>query len=215
MGFYYLSVFSLMLLGVVYVALALVLWGTARVTRGMAGRKALLAVIGMVFLILPIGEELWIAWNFGQACKEAGTFIYKKVEVDGFYDDTRSTHAGTPTPQAVESFEKSGYRFFEMKGREKFVRIEKIDDQWRAAALDYPTARYHYQSRDHLSLALKVVRHESIVIDAREKQTIGKETIIGRYAPWFFVGLDTPQMQCYGSREVRGLIYESVLIPSR
>ena len=213
MGFYYISIFSIMLLLVIYAVLFLLYLGVARLTRGMPGRKALLLVVGVAFLLLPIGEELWIAWNFGQACKQAGTFVYKKVEADGFYDDTRTTHAGKPTNQAAASFNKLGYRFLEMKGPNGgVVHLEKADGQWRATIISHPTARYHYRTRDHIPVSLKVVKHESVVTDTQEQQVIGREIIVGRYPPWFFIGLDVPQLQCFGSH-LPGLIYRNVLLP--
>lgn len=129
MGFYYLSISSLLLLGVVYTVLLLLFLGIARVTRGMRGRKALLGVVGTVFLILPIAEELWIAWHFGQACKQAGTFIYKKVEVEGFYDDTgggtMTRLVGRPPYQFIESRESGG----------KYRRVEHASAEERSRAL--------------------------------------------------------------------------------
>jgi hypothetical protein len=216
MGFYYGSLFSLIPLGIAYVAMALVFWGVAVGTRGIQRRRTVLVITALVLLVLPISEELWIAWNFGQACKQAGTFIHKKVAVDGFYDDTRSTHAGEPTQQAAESFDRSGYRFLEMKGpKGGVVHIEKVNGRWRSTLLERPTARYQYQSRSHIPESRKVVKHESIVVDTHDQQAIGRETIFGRYAPWFFVGLDAPQMQCHGVHHVPGLVYKNVLLPNR
>jgi hypothetical protein len=142
MIFYYTSTFSVLLLGITYAALALLIGGIAYLTRNVRRQKIILVGIAAVFLVLPVSEELWTAWNFGQACKGAGTFIFKTVRVDGFYDSTRITHAGTPTPQAVKSFEHSGYRFLEMRGQRNYVRVERTDDgQWKATTLDHPTAR--------------------------------------------------------------------------
>lgn len=129
MGFYYISIFSIPLLAVVYIVLFLVFWGLARVTRGMPGRKALLAVLGVVFLVLPVAEELWIAWNFGQACKEAGTFIGKKVQVEGFYDDT--------TAWGPRQLAESKYQFVESKDSlyKKLSRVERANSESRDRAL--------------------------------------------------------------------------------
>lgn len=193
----------------------LFLWVVVVGTRGVPGRPVLLSVTTLVLLISPISEELWIAWNFGKECKTAGTFIHKKIAVDGFYDDTRTTHAGPPTLQAIESFEQSGYRFLEMRGREKFIRIEKLGDQWRPVVLDKPSAKYEYKSRSHIPTALKVVKHESTVLDRETGEVLAQELIFGRYAPWFFVGLDSPIKLCYGKRDVNGLLYTNALPPKR
>lgn len=129
MGFYYFSIFSVVLLGVVYGLLLLAFWGIARLTRGMPGRKALLATVGAVFLVLPVAEELWIAWNFGQACEGAGTFIYKKVQVEGYYDDTgggtMTRLVGRPPYKFIESRDSSG----------KYRRVEYASPEEKAGAL--------------------------------------------------------------------------------
>lgn len=222
MGFYYFSIFSLVPLSIAYGVLALFFWGIARGMRDVRRRGLILAAIAIVFLIVPIAEEVWIAWNFGQACKEAGTFVHKKVQVEGFYDDTRSTHAGTPTPQAVESFEKSGYRFLEMKGKERFVRIEKIDGHWESTVLDRPTARYHFMYTDLMNgtpWGHKITRTGSVVIDKETGLEIARYVGFGRDAPWYFIGLDRPGFACDApsrwpyTRNSR-LIYEHALIPS-
>ena len=113
MGFYYISIFSLILLLVIYGGLLLLWWGIARTTRGMPGRKALLTVVGVVFLILPVGEELWIAYNFEQMCrKDAGISIKKTVEADGFYDDTHGWRA--------DKLRESGFKWVEGRDRTVF-----------------------------------------------------------------------------------------------
>ncbi|MFM9971978.1 MAG: hypothetical protein ACKVQK_26660 [Burkholderiales bacterium] len=214
MGFYYLSVFSIVPLGIAYgVLLGVYLWLSHQL-KSFRVRKVILPVIATVFVVLPISEEFWIAWNFGQACNEAGTFINKKVQVDGFYDDTRSTHAGPPTAEAIESFDKTGYLFFEMKGRENFVRIEKVDGKWSSVVLDQPTAKYHYRSKTHLPYGHKIVKHESTLIDNQTKDILGLEISYGRYPSWFFIGLDTPIKICIGKRDVKGMLYENVLRPT-
>jgi hypothetical protein len=222
MGFYYISIFSLIPLAIAYGLLALVFWGLTRITREMRGRKAVLVAVGAVFLVLPVAEEVWIAWNFAQACGEAGTFIYKRVQVEGFYDDTRTTHAGPPTPQAVKSFEESGYQFLEMKGKEKFIRIEKTDGNWRAVVLDQPKARYHYRWPDPygVRVAHKVGKSERLVIDTETNEQIARYTGFGRRPPWFWIGLDTPPFACDAPGRwplARGnpLIYREALIPKR
>jgi hypothetical protein len=218
MGFYYTSLLSTIPLAIAYAVLGLVYWGIVRATRAARWRRTVLSAIGVVFLLLPISEELWIAWNFGQACKEAGTFIYKKVRVDGFYDDTRTTHAGMPTPQAVESFEHSGFRFLEMRGREKFVRLEKIDGQWKPIVLDRPTARYHYtKPYSHTSVGHKIKMFEYLVRDTQAGEVLARERTYAREAPWYFVSLDRPTLFCpvsgrYGEK-IHATIYDLVLQP--
>jgi hypothetical protein len=157
MGFYYVSVFSIVLLGVVYAGLLLLFWAIARVTRGVRGRKALLGVVGAVFLVLPVAEELWIAWRFGQVCKEAGTFIYRKVQVEGFYDET-----GTGSLELVRS---GTYRFIESRGDKGFTRLTLGDAQFMREAL----ARYRQDNPGKDPSKQDVVR---VKLDARTEALV-------------------------------------------
>jgi len=159
MGFYYFSIFSIVPLGIAYGMLFLVYWGIARLTRGIPGRKALLVVVGMVFLILPVAEELWIAWNFGQACKEAGTFIYKKVQVEGFYDSTMRS--------AYENTRAGHYQFVEhaTEDRKGIERVQLADDEARVKALTWFTKTYPGKERPKgKSLKYPVSDREQIVV---------------------------------------------------
>jgi hypothetical protein len=126
MGFYYLSVSSVLLLAAIYVVLALVFRGLVSLTREMPGRRVLLAVVGVVFLVAPVAEELWIAWHFGQACKQAGTFIYRKVQVEGFYDDTGVS---------LELVRSGPYRFVEGRSDKGVIRVSKGDPEFMNDAL--------------------------------------------------------------------------------
>lgn len=57
-------------------------WLAKRMRRAWVVIAPLVAVL----IIAPWVEELWIAWNFGRLCKkDAGIFIHKVVEVEGFY----------------------------------------------------------------------------------------------------------------------------------
>ena len=157
MGFYYVSIFSIVPLGIAYAILALVYWGVVRLTRGIAMRAVVLSVTGVVFLLLPGGEELWIAWNFGQACKEAGTFIHKKVQVDGFYDSTMRS--------AYENTKPGRYRFVEhaTEDREGVERVERADAEMRARALAW------YADRDP---GKGLPKDKSIVYPLNDKERI-------------------------------------------
>jgi hypothetical protein len=203
MGFYYFSFLSLVPLGIAYGLLALIFWGIARLTRGIAGRKVLLSLVGFVFLILPVAEELWIAWNFGQACKEAGTFIYRTVQVEGFYDDTRPGRPGPLAEQAKKSMNQSGYLFYERPlqdtrgGPAKVVRFEKVGGEWQPMVLDQPTARFHFkQPSSNARVAHKIVKHETVVRDNSTGELLGKYTRFSRESPWFYVSLSNGDFSC-------------------
>jgi hypothetical protein len=212
MGFYYFSILSIVPLGIAYGLLALVFWGIARITRGMTGRKALLTVLGAVFLILPVAEELWIAWNFGQACKGAGTFIHKKVRVDGFYDDTHGWRA--------DKLRASGFLFVEGRdatsGRNSYWRHEMVGDQVLSFKIDRPSARYHYKWPQRNALvAYKTYKQIEEVTDVQTGEVVGRSVQFGRTSPWFFLALDDPGISCSVPGGKPGvLLYRLVLEPT-
>ncbi len=130
MRFYYLSLISLVLLaGFYFVALYVVrqIW-KENLKRPFTGVGAWVAVA--VVLVAPWSEELWIAYNFGQLCrKDAGIFINKTVEVEGFYDSSMRS--------AYENTKPGGYQFVEhaTEGRKGIERVQRASDEERALAL--------------------------------------------------------------------------------
>lgn len=150
MGFYYFSILSLPLLGVAYGLLLFLFWGIARLTSGMPGRTALLGVVGVVFLVLPVAEELWIAWNFGQLCRrDAGLFVNKTVKVEGFYSD--------PATGSLELVKSGGYRFIESRSNAGVHRITYGDaDFFRRAVEQYKRANpsKDVEKQDYLRVKL-------------------------------------------------------------
>jgi hypothetical protein len=131
MGFCYFSLFSLVPLGIAYGVLALIFVGVVLATRGTRARALIRTVAGVAFIFLPLSEELWIARNFAQACKEAGTFIYGKVHVEGFYDATM--------PSAIENIVSGRYWFIEQASEDGkgFERVERGSDELRGKALSW------------------------------------------------------------------------------
>jgi hypothetical protein len=86
--------------------------------------------IAVVILVAPWMEELWIAYNFGQLCsKDAGIFIKKTVEVDGFYDSTMRS--------AYENTKPGHYRFIEQatEDRKGFERVQRASEEEKSRAL--------------------------------------------------------------------------------
>jgi hypothetical protein len=129
MAFYYVSILSIVPLGIAYVILALIFAGIVVVTRGIRGRGFVLSFIAIGFLFLPVSEEIWIAWHFAQACKQAGTFIKKKVQVAGYYDGTGTVTriVGGPAYEFIESPERDG----------TYRRVERANEQERERALGW------------------------------------------------------------------------------
>jgi hypothetical protein len=157
MIFYPFNLFSILLLGAAYGLLVFCFVFLVYVTRGMAARKALLGVIGGAFLVLPLAEELWVAWNFGQLCKEAGLSVNKTVEVDGFYDDTHSW--------SERRMNEAGYRFVEgramSEGKDTYWRHERVGNEIRSFRIEKPSARYQFRiPHNHSRVAdVRVSRH--------------------------------------------------------
>ena len=214
MGFYYISIFNIFPLGIAYGLLALVFWGIARLTRSMPRRKVLLGVVGVIFLVLPVTEEFWIAWNFNQACKEAGTFINKKVTVEGFYDDTSHWW---------RQLAESKYQFVESReyGTNRYWRVERDNNNLKHFAIDKPTARYHFKTTDSgTEVAHGIVKSQTIVIDSHNNEEIARYARFGRSPPWFFIGLGTPDYACdapgrWPLTRTSMLVYREVLIPAK
>lgn len=127
LALYYTSVLSVIPLTLAYFVLLLLFWVIVRLTRGLRMHALLLAPVGAVFLVLPVAEELWIAWNFAQACKQAGTFISKKVQVDGFYDDTGAS---------LELVRSGAYRFVEGPSEKGAVRVSLGNPEFMEEALE-------------------------------------------------------------------------------
>lgn len=225
MGFYYTSVFSAVPLGIAYGALALIFWAISRATRGIGGRKVFLPLIAVAFLVLPVSEELWIAWNFGQACKESGTFIHKTVQTEGFYDATRESHSGPRNERAAEELDRGGFRFYEFvlrdrkDGSNQVVHLGKVNGQWTATVLDRPTARYHFRRTDSgAPWGHKIVKTQTVVLDAENNEQVARYTRFGRRPAWFFIGLDAPDFGCDSPGRwplTPGdlLVFEKVLLP--
>lgn len=226
MRFYYLSIFSLILLSVIYVAgTGLLVWFGSWLRRRWRHAWIVIAPLFALLLIGPIAEELWIAWNFGQACKrDAGTIVAKTVEVDGFYDATAGLlNVYNPVdPRTAEHFDKSGYKFYEMSlsdprgGPTRVVHYEKVNGAWTPTTIDHPTARYHYSwPAFNASVSHKVFKQSEEVTDVQTGDALGRSNRYGRKSPWFFVGLDDPGMSCPAPGEDSlkrpGLLYKQVL----
>jgi len=204
MHFYYWSFLNWIPITIFYVIAAVVLWILWRLIKD--DKKAKFFIWGLipVMLILPWIEELWIAGQFGRHCKQdAGIFIYKTLEVDGFYDATRPTHANPRSKAAADDLDKGGYQFYEMPlpdfkgGPTRVVHLEKENNIWTPTVLEQPTARYHYKWPEmNSTVSYKVRKTERLVSDSETGEVLGRYVDYDRTAPWFFVGSDRPLMFC-------------------
>lgn len=162
----------------VYSALVLIfiVWPMTGVLQKLRWKWALLGPVALVLLAAPWAEEYWIARNFHEACQDAGVHVYKKVEVDGFYDDTMAS--------GYELINRYGYQFMEHKASDGQIKhIEKADGQWKITNLDRPTARYYYKYayqptlyRTEERVGWKLEKLEMQVVDSETGEVIARET---------------------------------------
>ena len=156
-----------------------------RTIRPERWRWAIIAPVGVCVLGLPWFDEVWIAWHFGELCKDAGVHVSRKVEVPGYFDDTYDTHRGPLSSQGIDAYEKAGYSFYENKSRDKFVRREKINGQWQTTIHDQPTARYHFRkTRNDEDVGYRLEAIEYVVVDSHTKEVIARRAIYKRYPGW-------------------------------
>ena len=131
MRFYYISIFSILLLGLIYlIGTGLLTWFGLWLRKRWKRAWMLMVPLFLLLYAGPVAEEFWIAWNFGQLCKkDAGIFIYKTVEVEGFYDSTMRS--------AFENTKPGRYRFAEhaTEDHKGVERVERVDDSVRDQAL--------------------------------------------------------------------------------
>ena len=127
MRFYYFSLFSwavYVLYGVIAITVVSLLWTKLLKFKLRSPAYWLLAI---AILAAPWIEELWIAYNFDQLCrKDAGIFVNKVAEVDGYYDGTTKITRLVSTPyKFIESPEEGG----------TYRRVERATEQEKADAL--------------------------------------------------------------------------------
>lgn len=177
MRFYHISILSVMLLGLFYLAgtgllAALWLWLRKR------WKRAWIAMLPLFILLYaaPVAEEFWIAWHFEQLCKrDAGIFIHKAVEVEGFYDATMRS--------AYENTKPGGYQFVEhaTEDRKGFERVQRASEEERARALAwYAEANPGKERPKDKSIFHNLNERERVVVFPD-----GKEA-------WRVTGLDRP-----------------------
>lgn len=216
MRFFYVSLFSLILLGLIYVfGTMFLVWLGKTLRRRWDGAWKLMVPLFLLLYIGPIAEELWISWNFGQLCKkDAGIFVYETVEVDGFYDDTSHWW---------RQLAESDYQFVESRDNTfgGLYRVERDGENLKHSEIERPTARYHYKElASHLPATHQVKKFERVVVDQENGEVLGRYLNYYRGAPWFFIGLDSPTIPCVEARDrwAEGrsmLVWQSVLLPKK
>ncbi len=231
MRFYYISIISVMLLAAIYLVGTAVL-GFCGVWLRKRWKRAWIVMVPLFLLLYaaPVAEEFWIAWNFGQLCKkDAGIFVYKTVEVEGFYDTTVELRSfnNPALPVTADYYDKGGFQFYELSLLDdrnrptRVVHYEKVNGVWTPAVLDHPTAKYHYRW-PHMNTSIErgIQKTEWAVIDSQTQEVLGRYIDYGRSASWFFIALDRPLMFCKEAENdarARGTLFgpRMVLLPTQ
>lgn len=136
----YISDLSLLVLAIFY--LPLVIWVLWRVVRSpkLAGLKKVFAVLVVLILAyaIPLGDVTLNSIAMTKVCPKAGLHIYKKVQVEGYFDQGASENTLLNHPYHY------AYRFVETKRPgTKVIRYERQSDgSIKKTELDQPTAEY-------------------------------------------------------------------------
>lgn len=165
--------------------LMIVAWPLNKLFKAFRWKWVVIVPPVLALLVAPWAEEYWIARSFHEACQDAGVHVYKKVAVEGFYDETMRGGYGL--------IDQYGYRFMEQRTDDgkKIEHIEKPNGQWQVTILDHPTARYHYKyayqptpSQHEESIGWKLEKAELQAIDSRTGEIVGRETWFNRRPSW-------------------------------
>lgn len=210
----------------VYSALVLlfIVWPLSRMLRKFRWKWKVLGPIAFTLLAAPWAEEYWIASNFHEACQDAGVHVYKKVEVEGFYDGTSNW--------GQQGFLQVPYQFIEFKSsfNPGYKRLEKIGGSVQVTSLGHPTARYHYkyayQPTPYIQeerIGWKLEKLGTVVVDSETGEIIARDTQYRRTiniaeGSWrLFWGL--AKTTCEGTApkppDLRYPLYHYVLIPAK
>jgi len=215
MSFYPVTFSSGVLLAGVYALLLAAFVVVARLTRRVPGRRVILVIVAIAFVLAPIAEELWVAWRFGQLCEEAGLVVNKVAVVDGFYDDTHSW--------SERQMNESAYRFVEghgmSEGKDAYWRHERSGNEIRSFRIDKPSARYTFSMpHNHSQVAYKISMFEYLVVDTKTGEVLAQEKTYARNPFWFFVGSQKATRFCSVSgndgQKMVGSLYKLVLKPA-
>jgi len=191
MRFYYFSIFSWMAYAAVATLVIVLLWLIWTRAFKLSLKSPLYWGLVAAILVLPWSEELWIARNFDQLCrKDAGVFVHKTVEVDGFYDDTKHWW---------RQLAESQYRFVESRDptTNKLWRVERAGEEVRHFSIEKRTARYEFKRINvHTPVAHQIKRFEDVVTDTQTGEVIGRYVNYYRGPFWFWASLGVPTIPC-------------------
>lgn len=190
----------------------------------------LAAIVGVA-----IGEEVRIAWQFAKLCEDAGVKVFRKVEVEGFLDETnrssptRSLEKLVTDRQAIEEVDRVGYRFkewFLTDGR--VVRRERVAEGIQWSVRETAESRYHYRrhyqptpNKYEEPVGYKIEKSGELVVDVKTGAVLGSDTrftrgpsvVEGLWIQFLGQGLTTCRGSAPESLPGRHLLYRYVLLP--
>ncbi len=151
-----------------------------------------IGAIAIPLLAAPIIEEIWIAHNFEKLCRDAGVHVYKKVEADGYLNDTsRSVGSGLSSglmykdPKSLAEFDRTGFRYKEYMLRDgRAWHVERREGGVYGQVLDKPQAQYHYKfahPKQEVPVGWKLEKREALVVDVNENEVIARELSFNRH----------------------------------
>jgi len=191
--------------------------------------------LALLLLALPVADEVWITWHFNELCKDAGVHVTRKVDVEGYLNDTSRASPDyakefvITDASAIREFDRAGYRFKESLFSDGRVRhLERVPEGIRITILDRPAARYvykhAYQPTPHKTeepVGFRIGKREIIIVDSQTGETIGRETGFNRYPGWIdwlwirFLGNGMTQCPDAGQGPPREHLPSAVLNPMK
>ena len=146
--------------------------------RHLRYRWRLFVPLILFIMVLPIADELWISYNFYEVCKDAGVHVTRKIEVEGYYDETMRS--------GYEIIKNNGYQFMEHPSTKKgkIGHVTRINGEWKEDVLNEPIARYHYKyadPRQWVPIGFQLYMHEMQIIDSETGEIVSRETSFSRY----------------------------------
>lgn len=192
--------------------------------------KIIIGPLALIALALPWVDEVLVAWNFKEICKDAGAQISRTVEVEGYLNDTSRTLSSDfakpefiTDPGAILNFDRSGYRYVESLFKDgKVWHLERVEGGIQASILSEPRARYFFRTpMSDVDAGPAASCSEDVIVDSETNQTIAKYRYCKRYASFperLWLGLlhRGPIAYCpSGTKELKGMLYRHVLIPVR
>lgn len=184
----FISPFGMIIIAIFYLIATIPMIFLWKKIRRFRYRWLLFISLILLIIVLPVSDELWISYNFYEVCKDSGVHVKRKIEVEGYYNETGG---GIDTPGVVKGFKETDFSFVErLIGYNpeakplKVSHVEKVNGEWFVTILDHPSARYHYRyedSRVWVPIGFQLYKNEMQIIDSETGEIVSRETSFSRY----------------------------------